>query len=122
MYVGTFFKLSEFTHSDTARVLSLRNVPTDAQIENIKRLCAVVLDPLRKYVGVPVIITSGYRSELLNTAVGGTRRSKHMFGLAADIKCSQTTKALAFLEDMREKGILKELIYYRERNFIHCAI
>lgn len=122
MYVGTYFKLSEFTASATAARLHLRNDPNPAQIENIKRLVQVVLDPLRKYVGVPVVVTSGYRSKLLNTAVGGVSRSKHLSGCAADIKCSQTTKALAFLQTLKEQGILKELIYYRERNFIHCAI
>lgn len=122
MYVGTYFKLSEFTASATADRLHLRNDPSDAQIANIKRLVSVVLYPLRKYVGCPVVVTSGYRCKRLNAAVGGVARSKHLHGLAADIKCAQTTKALAFLQSLKEQGILKELIYYRERNFIHCAI
>ena len=35
---------------------------------------------------VPIIVQSGYRSEALNRAVGGSPRSDHMQALAADIR------------------------------------
>lgn len=40
----------------------------------------------RAYFGTPLHILSGQRCEAHNTAVGGSTGSKHMLGMAADIK------------------------------------
>ena len=45
------------------------------------------LDLLRELVGEPLIITSGYRCERHNEAVGGAPNSAHLRGNAADIAC-----------------------------------
>ena len=47
-----------------------------------------VLDDLRGHYNTPITITSGYRCEKHNTAVGGAKNSQHMQGIAADIKVS----------------------------------
>lgn len=47
-----------------------------------------LLDQLRRLVGRPLHITSGVRCRAHNAAVGGSRRSQHMFGAAADIACA----------------------------------
>ena len=44
-----------------------------------------VLDPLRELAGSPISVNSGYRSAAVNAAVGGSKTSDHMKGLAADI-------------------------------------
>lgn len=44
-----------------------------------------ILDELRHHFGVPVKINSGCRCEAYNRAVGGTVKSKHLLGIAADI-------------------------------------
>jgi hypothetical protein len=46
----------------------------------------ISLEKLREKVGVPIIITSGYRCPLHNKAVGGAKHSQHQFGNAVDIK------------------------------------
>ena len=43
------------------------------------------LDVIREKWGGPIIVTSGYRSEKLNKAVGGSKTSAHRIGMAADI-------------------------------------
>lgn len=43
------------------------------------------LDVIREEWGGPIIVTSGYRNNLLNKAVGGSKTSAHCVGLAADI-------------------------------------
>ena len=43
-----------------------------------------VLDTLRSHVG-PLRVNSGFRCRNHNTKVGGSSRSKHMEGIAADI-------------------------------------
>ena len=44
-----------------------------------------LLEAVRTHFGRPVVIHSGYRSGAHNAAVGGSPRSKHLLGLAADI-------------------------------------
>lgn len=44
------------------------------------------LQQLRDRVGRPIIITSGYRCEAHNRAVGGAANSQHLLGKAADIQ------------------------------------
>jgi len=79
------FRLSEFTRSATAERHHIDNTIPSTLIPNLKNLCKEVLEPLRQHVGVPVIISSGYRSPELNRLVGGVKNSQHQSGEAADI-------------------------------------
>lgn len=79
------FKLSEFTKSSTASARGIDNTPNDEQVKNLKALCENVLEPLRQYFNVPIIIGSGFRCPKLNAAVGGVKNSQHQTGEAADI-------------------------------------
>lgn len=51
----------------------------------LRALCTSILEPIREHVGGPVTVVSGYRSPALNAAVGGSPRSQHLRGEAADI-------------------------------------
>ena len=69
--------------------VNLENVPNEAQVENLKRLCGP--DPSLSREGSrdqeePIIINSGYRSAAVNKAVGGVKGSNHLTGCAADIR------------------------------------
>ena len=63
---------------------------------NIVRLHDNTLYKLRKNLGHPVIITSGYRCKALNTAVGGAANSQHLTGEAADFVVQGQTNAAVF--------------------------
>lgn len=80
-----YFKLEEFTHSNTAMMQGIDNTPDNTIVGNIENLVKNVLDPLREAWGKPIRVTSGYRSPKLNMAVGGSKTSHHMKGMAADI-------------------------------------
>ncbi len=84
MHLTPHFKLSEFTHSNTAQKLGLDNTPTAAALVNLPRT-AQMLESVRAHLGVPITITSGYRSPALNRAVGGVTSSDHAQGMAADV-------------------------------------
>lgn len=86
MKIGKHFYLNEFTESATAKAKNIGNFPGLDALRSIKFLVDKVLDPLRDAVGVPVHITSGYRSPCLNKEVGGQPTSDHVLGRAADIK------------------------------------
>ncbi len=84
MQLTEHFRLAEFTRSGTAIRLGIDNRPPDIVVECLRHLCQKVLEPLRRRFGV-VRITSGYRCDTLNKAVGGAPRSQHRLGQAADI-------------------------------------
>lgn len=81
----SYFTLKEFTRSSTAEKLGIVNEPTSEHQKNIQLLIDNVLDPLREKFGEPIIVSSGYRSQALNKAVGGSSTSQHSKGQAADI-------------------------------------
>lgn len=91
MQLSEHFSLAELTSSDYAERHGINNTPTDADVlENLHTL-ANGLERVRAALGKPIFINSGYRSPKLNTAIGGSKSSKHMVGLAADIRVAGMT-------------------------------
>lgn len=80
------FSLEELTRSNTAERKGINNSPTAEHIHNLAMLCESILQPLRDKIGRSIRVNSGYRSEKLNNAIGGSKTSEHSFGKAADIK------------------------------------
>ena len=84
------FELREFTESATAMKQGIANVPPPEAVENLRRLCTHTLEPLREKLGLPIIITSGFRTKALNEIlVHAARKSQHMAGQAADFYVTQ---------------------------------
>jgi hypothetical protein len=88
MKLSEHFSLAEMCKTSA----NLDNVPNEAQVENLKRLCGW-LEMLRsewnKRYGEgndPIFINSGFRSDAVNKAVGGVKGSNHLSGCAADIR------------------------------------
>ena len=91
MNLSTNFTLEEMTRSQNALRKGIDNTPTDAQIENGKRLCVLLLEPARASLctwanqEVKMHTDSGFRCPTLNKLVGGSDTSAHLDFLAADI-------------------------------------
>ena len=105
MQITEHFSLKELTRSETARRLGLQNVPSAAEMANIQ-YTAERLEKIRAYVGRGIVVTSCFRSERVNKAVGGSPNSAHRFGLAADCDAIGLT-SLAFAKEiikMRDEG------------------
>ena len=81
-----YFTMTELTASATARRKGIDNTPDMQAKANLTALVSNVLDPLRELYGKPIVVTSGYRCQKLNRAVGGASRSQHITGEAADIR------------------------------------
>jgi len=86
MRISESFQLDEFTRSQYAVRNGIDNSPPDAAISRLKDLVSYVLQPLRDHYGQAVTISSGYRCEALNSAIGGAPSSQHIDGKAADIE------------------------------------
>ena len=79
------FCLDEFTKSSTAIKHGIQNNPPQEAVENLKHLCQGSLEPLREELGLPMVITSGFRTKTLNDLLAhSSERSQHMQGQAAD--------------------------------------
>src|SRR5260221_11699355 len=85
MRLSPNFELAEFVVSRDASVRGIDNTPPPALIANLSKL-ALALERVRAtaLAGAPILITSGYRCQRLNTLVGGSPNSAHMLGSAAD--------------------------------------
>ena len=91
--INTNMKLSEhFTLAELTKTnVKLENMPNEAQVNNLKRLCGWLEELRRRWNSLygdgddPIIINSGYRSEAVNKAVGGVPTSNHTTGCAVDI-------------------------------------
>ena len=85
MQLSKHLSLAEVVRSETAKRRGISNMPTDAHIANFKLLAEKVFEPIRTHFGKPIHISSGYRSEALNKAIGGSLTSQHCSGEAIDI-------------------------------------
>lgn len=83
--LGEFFTLAEMMITSTG----LPNIPDARARANLQVLVETVLDPLRRHLRRPVRVRSGYRSNQVNHAVGGSKTSRHKTGEAADIKVDE---------------------------------
>ena len=96
--------LAELTKTRTG----IKNVPNEAQVENLKRVCRW-LEELRLRYNLnkkekiknkdeeePIIINSGFRSEAVNKAVGGSPSSNHLTGCAVDIRVAGIEQLLRY--------------------------
>ena len=85
MRLSKNFTLKEFTKSQTAERRGIDNTPNDEHLENAEFLFGNVVQKVRDNFG-PTTINSGYRGPELNEAVGGSKKSQHCHGQAADIE------------------------------------
>ena len=116
-----YFTFDELCKSATAEAKGIDNTPTEEVKKNLENLVKYVLDPLREKYGKPIYVNSGYRSEALNKAVGGSKTSQHVLGMAADID-ARTTKGNEELFDLIAKNfVFDQLIDEKDYSWIHVS-
>jgi zinc D-Ala-D-Ala carboxypeptidase len=86
MNLSKSFTLNELTKSQEATRLGIDNTPNEEHILNLKLLCENVLQPVRDFYGMPLSVSSGYRSAALCEAIGSSSKSQHTKGQAADFE------------------------------------
>ncbi len=77
--------LKEATKSITAKRLGIENEPEAWEVKNLIVVAEEVFQKVRNHFNVPIAVTSGYRSKKLNDAVGGSKYSQHVKGMALDL-------------------------------------
>jgi zinc D-Ala-D-Ala carboxypeptidase len=86
MILSKSFTLNELTKSQEATRLGIENIPNEEEIQNLKILCEKILQPVRDFYGMPLSVSSGYRSATLCEAIGSSAKSQHTKGQAADFE------------------------------------
>ena len=120
-----YFTLQELWKSATATRKGINNQPNGEAARRLRDLVTFILDPLREAWQAPIIVTSAYRCPKLNQAVGGSRTSQHLLGMAADIR--PRNGRLAELYDLihamfREGKLgLTECYLDGKKGYIHIA-
>ena len=111
MKLTEHFTLSEFVRSETADRNHIDNTPTPDVVENLCALCRNVLEPARVALGAPIYITSGYRCQALNKAVGGKPTSQHLRGEAADLQVRGVENLRKLYNAIKDHGMFDQLLY-----------
>lgn len=132
-HLSPHFTVGEFFRSGTAIRLVIDNNPdahpgegisTAEVVENLRALCTEVLEPLRRRVG-RVIVTSGYRCQELNKAVGGVWNSQHLKGEAADIFVPDTATAMRYGHILERHSAVQQLLLepmgIQQKRWIHVG-
>lgn len=90
MKLSEHLELAEVIRSESAKRRGISNMPTEEHIKNLKLIAENVFEPIRANFRQPIRISSGYRSQALNAAIGGAMRSQHSSGEALDIDMEGT--------------------------------
>jgi hypothetical protein len=114
MKLSQHLSLSEVIRSESAKRNGISNMPIALHIENFKLLAEKVFEPIRTHFGVPIHISSGYRSVELNKCIGGSLTSQHCQGEAIDIdmdsSSSGVTNRMVF-DYIKDNLVFDQLIY-----------
>ena len=120
------FSMEELVASNTARMKGIDN-PPDKEVEaRLVQLAQQVLQPLRDSYGKPIKISSGYRCQALNKAIGGVSTSQHLKGEAVDINNGQIENKKLFLlaSKMIKEGVITvgQLIDEKGYKWLHISL
>ena len=85
--ISEHFKVKEYACKD------------GSQIVFVDEHLRLLLEVLRRKIGKPVIITSGYRTPTWNAKCNGAKYSYHMRGMAADIRVDGMEIFTPFISD-----------------------
>lgn len=118
-YLSPHFKLSELVNTNTGRAKGLANDPTPEIEKNLERLCKEALEPIREICG-PLKINSGYRSDAVNKAVGGSTTSAHSYGFAADLNPLKMSWKELMDKTLAAKLKLDQIIF--EHTWVHVGL
>lgn len=118
--LSTFFTLEEMTRSPKAEAEGINNTPTLTELVNLQTT-SLRLDEVRKLLGHPMLISSGYRGAALNKAIGGSATSAHLAGAAADFTCPGFGTPVKVFARIRNSGIKFDQLILEKNRWVHIG-
>jgi len=127
MKLSKNFSLNELTYSSTANYHKVNNTPDRWELENLKKLCNEVLQPIRDKWDDSIFINSGFRNPIVNRLVKGSTSSQHLKGEAADITVgskSGNKKLFDMILQMieNEEITVGQIIDEKDYSWIHISL
>lgn len=120
--MSRYFSLWEMTRSDTAERRGISNAPSHDDLKRLHYLMEQCLDAIREAWGKPIAVNSGYRSRVLNIAVGGAPTSQHLTGEAADITTGSVAGNRQLFDIIQNIGVsFDQLIEEDNYRWIHIS-
>ena len=120
MLVSKNFTLEEFTDSQEATRKGIDNTPTPEIIERIK-YTAECMEKVRKILGYPINISSGYRCPVLNKSIGGAVNSQHMTGEGVDFTCPKFGTPRQIVNKLKEYGLVFDQMILEYDRWVHMS-
>ena len=117
----------EATKSNTAIKYGIDNTPTNYELSKLKDVAENIFEPLRGRWGIPIAVTSFFRSKALNKKIGGASKSQHCkaeaIDMDADVFGGITNKQIFdFIKDNLEfDKLIWEFGDDNEPNWVHCS-
>ena len=126
MQLSNNFSLKEMTASQTADRHGISNNPSEDHMDNLKKLCENILQPIREHYGKVVSVSSGYRSPELCVKIGSSLKSQHAKGQAADFEIfglANAELAKYIIDKLNFDQLILEFHNPEEPNsgWIHCS-
>lgn len=83
--ISEHISYEEASRSQTSVRKGILNIPNEHELKNMEIVAKACFEPLREWYGKPLMVSSFFRCEALNSAIGGQRNSQHVQGKAIDI-------------------------------------
>ena len=119
MRLSKYFTYNEMTDSDYAKRHKLDNTPNSIELERLKQT-AQNMDNVRILLNVPVIVKSGFRSLLVNRAIGSSDNSQHLKGEAVDFKTTEHTPR-QIVELIKQSNIEFDQLILEFDSWVHIS-
>jgi len=116
MNLSPHFTLEELTITRQP----MDNTPDKESLVNMTESLAPLLEKIRTILGYPMHINSGYRSPAVNKAVGGSPKSAHMSGYAADFICPGFGTPLQIVRKLDASGLYFDQLIH-EWTWVHIS-
>ena len=111
----------EATHSNTAKARKIDNTPDADTIVRMKLVAEKCFQPLREWYGKPIKINSFYRSEKLNIAIGGAKKSQHIKSEAIDLTAGSVEENRKLYDWICENLEFDQAIWEYGGRWIHIS-
>jgi zinc D-Ala-D-Ala carboxypeptidase len=119
LHASPHFSFAELTVTDHREFLEEQDKAPAQVCANLVRLATDLLEPARALVG-PLHVNSGYRCPALNAAIGGSKTSAHMDGLAADVFPLEMDLREAY-ERLAQSGLPFDQLIFEFGRWIHIG-
>lgn len=114
--LSRYFSLAEMTTTSTG----LSNKPDAQQLARLTST-AQAMDEVRKLLGHPIRVNSGFRSAAVNRAVGGSPKSAHALGYAVDFVCPKFGDPMAICRAIVASGIRFDQLIMEKNRWVHLS-